>query len=164
MNDNIRARKLLKAVCAAIIAAVLTISMWPVVRISVGKDVWITQNFKKAEQPVRINFIHSVQKTPVEENLIARPGYDFILKSTKYQFFGVGLPFLESDGAVFVKDGDYFVMDGMGRRFKKIDLRTGVGTKLVVTVGDTEHRMYEKFPPGTKIHLSCMPLIEAYLL
>ena len=57
--------------------------------------------------PVSISFIHSVQKTPVQENLVARAdGSGFELISTKYQSFGVGLPFLESEGE-FREEGDY---------------------------------------------------------
>ena len=54
-------------------------------------------------QAFTIRFIHSVQKTPVEENLVvdasARNGAGaFRLLSTRYQAFGGGLPFLEGEG------------------------------------------------------------------
>ena len=46
----------------------------------------------KENLPLTINFIHSVQKTPVIEELEFQSG-EFILKRTKYKSQGVGLPF-----------------------------------------------------------------------
>ncbi len=99
--------------------------------------------------PLVINFIHSVQKTPVIEEL-EFDGENFILLRTKYKSQGVGLPFMESDGK-FYRDGDWFIMDDMNRRFKNLQLRTGVGTNLTVTLNGQEFKLYEKFPAGTKI-------------
>ena len=99
--------------------------------------------------PLVINFIHSVQKTPVIEEL-EFDGENFILLRTKYKSQGVGLPFMESDGK-FYRDGDWFIMDDMNRQFKNLQLRTGVGTKLTVTLNGQEFKLYEKFPAGTKI-------------
>ncbi len=107
--------------------------------------------------PISIHFIHSVQKTPVEENLIINEknnGFD--LKSTVYQSFGVGLPFLESDG-FFRQEGDYFILDNMDRHFQVVDLRTGVGTKLTLDVADKHLELYRYFSPGTKIRLEIKP-------
>ena len=99
--------------------------------------------------PLVINFIHSVQKTPVVEEL-EFDGDNFILRRTKYKSQGVGLPFMESDGN-FYRDGDWFIMDDMNRHFKNLQLRTGVGTNLIVTLNGQEFKLYEKFPAGTKI-------------
>lgn len=99
--------------------------------------------------PLVINFIHSVQKTPVIEEL-KFDGENFILLRTKYKSQGVGLPFMESDGK-FYRDSDWFIMDDMNRRFKNLQLRTGVGTNLTVTLNGQEFKLYEKFPAGTKI-------------
>ena len=99
--------------------------------------------------PLVINFIHSVQKTPVIEEL-EFDGENFILLRTKYKSQGVGLPFMESDGK-FYRDGDWFIMDNMNRQFKNLQLRTGVGTNLTVTLNGQEFKLYEKLPAGTKI-------------
>lgn len=97
-----------------------------------------------------ISFIHSVQKTPVIEEL-EFDGDKFILLRTKYKSQGVGLPFMESDG-IFREEGDWFVMDDMNRPIKNLQLRTGVGTELTVTLDGQEFKLYEKFPAGTKIN------------
>ena len=99
--------------------------------------------------PVTINFMHSVQKTPVIEELELRNG-EFVLLRTKYKSQGVGLPFDASDGK-FYRDGAWFIMDNMNRHFKKLELRTGKGTQLKITLNGREFDLYKKFPPGTKI-------------
>ena len=99
--------------------------------------------------PLTINFIHSVQKTPVVEELEYRDS-EFVLLRTKYKSQGVGLPFDAADGK-FYRDGDWFIMDNMNRRFKNLELRTGKGTQLKIILNGREYELYKKFPVGTKI-------------
>lgn len=107
-----------------------------------------------AGMPVVIRFIHSVQKTPVEENLrVDEDVSGFVLDSTRYQSFGVGLPFLASEGE-FRAEGDHFVLGGMERRFPRLSLRTGVGTELTLVLDGTEERLFEKLPPGSRVDLA----------
>lgn len=103
----------------------------------------------KENFPLTINFIHSVQKTPVIEELEFKNG-EFILLRTKYKSQGVGLPFDAADGKFF-RDGEFFVVDEMNRRFEKLELRTGKGTQLKIFLNGREFKLYEKFPLGTKI-------------
>ena len=103
----------------------------------------------KESFPLTINFIHSVQKTPVIEELEFQSG-EFILLRTKYKSQGVGLPFDISDGK-FYRDGEFFIVDEMNRRFKNLELRTGKGTRLKIILDGREYELYKKFPPGTKI-------------
>lgn len=99
--------------------------------------------------PLTIEFIHSVQKTPVIEELEFRGGEFFLLR-TKYKSQGVGLPFDAADGK-FYRDGEWFIVDEMNRRFKNLELRTGKGTRLKIFLNGREFNLYEKFPLGTKI-------------
>lgn len=99
--------------------------------------------------PLTIEFMHSVQKTPVIEELVYHDG-EFVLLRTRYKSFGVGLPFDAGDGN-FRREGDWFIMDDMNRRFKNLELRTGKGTRLKITVDGREYELYKKFPLGTKI-------------
>ena len=99
--------------------------------------------------PLTINFTHSVQKTPVIEEL-EFDGENFILLRTKYKSHGVGLPFMESDGD-FREENGIFIMDNMNRPIKNLELRTGVGTELTITLDGQEFKLYEKFPAGTLI-------------
>lgn len=102
-------------------------------------------------------FIHSVQKTPVEEYFSvndARNG--FILQKTRYQSFGVGLPFLETDGE-FRREGDTFVMDGMDRRMKEIQFRPGVSTELTLFFAGETIPLYERIPLGSLVTITIVP-------
>ena len=99
--------------------------------------------------PLTVEFLHSVQKTPVVEELAFSDG-EFVLRRTKYQSQGVGLPFDASDGD-FRHEGDMFIMDDMNRRFKNVEFRTGKGTRFTLTVDGRKFELYKKFPVGTKI-------------
>ena len=98
--------------------------------------------------PLTVEFVHSVQKTPVIEELDFSG--EFVLRRTKYQSQGVGLPFDESDGN-FRREGVWFIMDDMNRRFSELEFRTGKGTRLTLTVDGRKFELYKKFPVGTKI-------------
>ncbi|MBR4903809.1 MAG: DUF1850 domain-containing protein [Selenomonadaceae bacterium] len=99
--------------------------------------------------PLTIKFTHSVQKTPVIEELQFRNG-EFVLLRTKYKSQGVGLPFDAGDGK-FYRDGEWFIFDDMNRHFKNLELRTGKGTRLKITLNGREYELYKIFPLGTKI-------------
>ena len=103
----------------------------------------------KKNLPLKINFVHSVQKTPVIEELNF-DGDNFILLRTIYKSHGVGLPFLESDGNFCEEDGK-FIFDNMNRKIKNLELRTGKGTKLSVELDNQLFELYKIFPAGTKI-------------
>ena len=98
--------------------------------------------------PITIKFVHSVQKTPVIEELVLKNG-EFLLTRTKYQSQGVGLPFDISDGS-FYRDNDWFIFD-MNRKFQLLELRTGKGTQLTLSIGNNSYELYKIFPVGTKI-------------
>ena len=98
--------------------------------------------------PLTINFIHSVQKTPVIEELEFKNG-EFVLVRTKYKSQGVGLPFDAGD-ETFHRDGEWFIFD-MNRHFKDLELRTGKGTKLTIILDGKTYELYKNFPLGTKI-------------
>ena len=98
--------------------------------------------------PLTIKFTHSVQKTPVIEELEYRNG-EFVLIRTKYKSQGVGLPFDAGDGT-FYRDGEWFIFD-MNRHFKDLELRTGKGTNLTIILGSRTYELYKKLPLGTKI-------------
>lgn len=133
---------------------------WVVVRSGSG---WIYDRPSEPKLAVTIHFIHSVQKTPIWEYLVVDDRQQgFTLTSTKYQSFGVGLPFLEGDG-VFRKEGNFFIMDHMDRHFKTLPLRTGVGTKLSVTIGERELDVYEWLPVGSEVDITVGPLYAALL-
>ena len=139
-------KKILLAVVASAILFALTTSP----KIFVGTEHQAVIVVDAAQGlPITIEFMHSVQKTPVIEELEYRDG-EFVLLRTRYKSLGVGLPFDAADGN-FRREGDWFIMDDMNRRFKDLQLRTGKGTRLTVTVDGRRFELYKKFPRGTKI-------------
>ena len=113
------------------------------------------------EVPFTIHFIHSVQKTPVEEFLTAHADGHFHLMGTRYQSHGVGLPFLPEEGS-FRQEGEFFVLD-MDRDYTELSLRTGIVTELTITAGDQTVPAYEMYPVGTRIDLVVAPLYTYFL-
>jgi len=114
--------------------------------------------------PLSIRFIHSVQKTPVEEYLAvdeARQG--FLLTATKYQSFGVGLPFDAAEGE-FHQEGDYYWLRGQEREFPYLELRVGVGTELSMNLGGRSFPLYEQYAPGTLVTVELMPLWKGLVM
>ena len=112
-------------------------------------------------QQFSLRFIHSVQKTPVREDLVVEPD-GFRLLRTEYQSFGVGLPFLETEGD-FRQEGNVYVMDHMDRRFPELSLRTGVGTQLTLYLNGKEYKLYAMFPPGTRIDVRVEPVYRKWI-
>ena len=139
-------KKLLFAVLALILLTLTTHQ--PKISLCTDSTTVFVADYQE-NLPVTINFMHSVQKTPVIEELELRNG-EFVLLRTKYKSQGVGLPFDASDGK-FYRDGEWFIMDNMNRHFKSLELRTGKGTQLKITLDGREFDLYKKFPPGTKI-------------
>lgn len=66
-------------------------------------------------------YIHSVQKTPVQEHFTAAPDNQLLLTSTTYQSFGVGLPFVPGEGKIHHIDGKYILTD-LNRKFDIINI------------------------------------------
>jgi len=139
-------KKFLLAAVAIVILFALTTS--PKIFIGTERQAVAVVDAKEG-LPLTIEFMHSVQKTPVIEELVFDAG-EFVLLRTRYKSLGVGLPFDASDGN-FRREGDWFIMDDMNRRFKNLELRTGKGTRLKITVDGREYELYKKFPRGTKI-------------
>ena len=149
------------ALCAAVLLVAFDILSAPALFLQAdGKKIVLARQIRD-EVPFTIHFIHSVQKTPVEEFLTAHADGHFHLAGTRYQSHGVGLPFLPEEGS-FRQEGDYFVLD-MERDYKELSLRTGVGTELTITAGERTIPVYEMYPVGTRIDLVVAPLYTYFL-
>ena len=140
----------MKKILFAVIVSAVLFALTTSPKIFVGTENKTVAVVDAAEDlPITIEFMHSVQKTPVIEELTFHAG-EFVLLRTRYKSLGVGLPFDAGDGN-FRREGDWFIMDDMNRRFKNLELRTGKGTRLKITVNGHEYELYKKFPLGTKI-------------
>ena len=140
----------MKKILCALVALMILFAITSTPKIFIGTESRTVAVVDAAEGlPLTIEFRHSVQKTPVVEELRFGAG-EFVLLRTRYKSQGVGLPFDAADGN-FQRDGEWFVMDNMNRRLKNLELRTGKGTRLKITLDGREFDLYKKFPLGTRI-------------
>ena len=149
------------ALAVAVFLVAFDILSAPALFLRAGDDMIVLVRQIRDEVPVTIHFIHSVQKTPVEEFLTAHTDGHFHLAGTRYQSHGVGLPFLPEEGT-FRQEGEYFVLD-MDRDYSALSLRTGVGTELTIEAGGARIPVYEMYPVGTRIDLVVAPLYTYFL-
>ena len=154
-------RAYLIALCAAVVLVAFDILSAPALFLQADEQKTILVRQIRDEVPLTIHFIHSVQKTPVEEFLTAHADGHFHLAGTRYQSHGVGLPFLPEEGN-FRREGDYFVLD-MERDYQELSLRTGVGTELTIAAGEQIIPAYEMYPVGTRIDLVVAPLYTYFI-
>ncbi|WP_314665496.1 DUF1850 domain-containing protein [uncultured Selenomonas sp.] len=154
-------RAYLIALAAAVLLVAFDILSAPALFLQVDGQKTILVRQIRDEVPLTIHFIHSVQKTPVEEFLTAHADGHFHLTGTRYQSHGVGLPFLPEEGN-FRREGDYFVLD-MDRDYNELSLRTGVGTQLTIEADGARIPVYEMYPVGTRVDLVVAPLYTYFL-
>jgi len=142
------------------------ISIWYATRpilLLEGNNQIILSKETEAGEKFSTYFIHSVQKTPVEEFFIVNDECNgIILKSTRYHSFGVGLPFLASDGD-FRREGNYFIMDNLNRQIKTLDLRTGVNSELSIIIDNETIKLYEIMPLGSFFRVSIIPRYKIWI-
>lgn len=144
------------ALAAAVFLVAFDILRAPVLFLKAEGETRILVRQIQDGTPLTIHFIHSVQKTPVEEFLTAYADGHFHLTGTRYQSHGVGLPFLPEEG-LFHQEGTYFVL-AMDRDYEELSLRTGVGTELTIEAGGECIPVYEMYPVGTRVDLVIAPL------
>ncbi len=125
-------------------------------------DGFIIRQEVEAGTPVTLAYRHSVQKTMIYEYLVVNETEDgLVLKSTKYQSMGVGLPFSKEDGE-FRQEGEWFIMDKMNRKYPELSVRNGVTNEEHIIVGDTDYSLTELMPLEKELHLYVAPLWKAY--
>lgn len=106
---------------------------------------------------LKISYIHSVQKTPIEEYLKIERSGKIRLYETHYQSFGVGLPFLEEEGE-FHQEGNIFVLK-MNREFKDLALGVGKDTELTLEIDDTVLPLYKMIKAGQRVTIAVRPYL-----
>lgn len=118
----------------------------------------------EAGTPVTLTYHHSVQKTMIYEYLEVNKITDgFVLKSTKYQSMGVGLPFSADEGHFREEDG-WFILDDINRNFPELSLRNGVTNHGTLTIGDTDYDLDSMVPLGKELKLYVAPLYKGWYM
>ena len=149
-------RPYLAAITAAFLLIALDVLSAPALFMRADGHIMVLKAQIREAEPLTIHFVHSVQKTPVEEFLTVHTDGHFHLTGTRYQSHGVGLPFLPEEGT-FRQEGAYFILT-MDRDYPALSLRTGVGTNLTIEADGHTLPVYEMYPPGTQIDLFIAPL------
>lgn len=125
-------------------------------------DGFLIRQEVESGTPITLSYRHSVQKTTVYEYLAVNETEDgLILKSTKYQSFGVGLPFSKEEGD-FHQDGEWFVLENMNRKYPSLSIRNGVTNEEHITVGDVDYDLKALMPIEKELHLYVAPLWKGY--
>lgn len=115
-----------------------------------------------AGSSLTLKYRHSVERTIVEENLVVNEAADgLILKSTRYQTYGWGLPFLAAEGK-FHRDGDWFVLDDVDRPFPTLSIRSGVVNNETVSIDGREYFLPDLMPLGSEFHMYVCPLYQGF--
>lgn len=133
-----------------------------VVGIQQENDMLIIPMLK--EKAFSLNYVHSVQKTPVQENFILAPEDNtLILTSTEFQSLGVGLPFLEEEGH-FVNTEGLFVITEINRPFAVINLAFMPLAQQSLNYNNIRYEFKDYFEPGTLIRIEVKDLSPAQLI
>lgn len=103
-----------------------------------------------------LRYTHSVQKTTVDECFRMNTADDtFLMYRTLYSSFGVGLPFLATDGRPKLTDDGRMCLDiAKPRVFPVVNLWTGIEAKVVLITGDKTIPLYELYPTGTLVSIN----------
>ena len=126
------------------------------------EDGFIIRREVEAGTPVTLVFRHSVQKTMIYEYLVVNDSEDgLVLKSTKYQSMGVGLPFSKEEGE-FRREGEWFILDKIDRKYPDLSIRNGVTNDERVIVGGHEYVLSDLMPLGKELHIYVAPLWKGY--
>ena len=108
-----------------------------------------------------IEFMHSVQKTPVQEYFIVRGKNDLLLEKTIYQSMGVGLPFMASEGKLKTTGDGHFVLE-MHREYQTLKLRTGLEACPKIYFGGNVLPIYNLYEPGTLVEIKVVKRFETW--
>lgn len=112
-------------------------------------------------------YIHSVQKTLVQEHFTALPDNHLLLSSTTYQSFGVGLPFIPEEGKLQHINGKY-LLSGLNRNFYKINIGFMDLARQGLSYNGRHFAFQDYFISGTKLVLevkdyTILELLRVYI-
>ncbi|WP_003542662.1 DUF1850 domain-containing protein [Desulfotomaculum nigrificans] len=110
-----------------------------------------------------LEYIHSVLKTPVRENFVLAPGNQLQLTSTTFKAYGVGTPYLPSEGKLENHHGE-FVLTGLKRRFKEINLGFVPLNKQVLVYRGKKYPFSSYFKADSLVKIQVKPCTVAKII
>jgi len=144
---------------------VIPLFFFPVPTLVVGQqnkaDVLIIPLFK--DKTFSYFYIHSVQKTPVQEYFSAAPDNTLILTSTEFKSLGVGLPFLADEGTFKNQQGTFLITD-INRKFPQINIGIIPLAQQALIYKNQFIYFNDYFSPGAMISIRLKTYSPAHLI
>ncbi len=111
------------------------------------------------EKAFTVEYLHSVNKTPVQEHFVPAPDHKILLTGTEFRSLGVGTPFLPEEGQL-VNDQGVYRLSGMKRSFQKISYVPLAFTRHTLLAEGKKYYFSDYFADG---HIAVVKL-EQYTL
>lgn len=100
-----------------------------------------------------IEFVHSVERTPVREIFRIEQDRKIYLVETQYESFGAGLPTMPDEGEELVLEGEKIRITGMRRKLEPFLIAVSPVPGHVLTVGGEEIVLTSLAEPGTCLRI-----------
>lgn len=110
-----------------------------------------------------VEYVHSVQKSPVQEHFVVVAENQIKLTSTTYQSLGVGLPFLPSEGQLVNNQGT-FELTGLNRVFREIRLAVMPVSYQGLVYNNHRYLLNNYFLSGSLVEISVQSYSPGYLV
>ncbi|PRX17805.1 hypothetical protein BX659_1488 [Orenia metallireducens] len=98
-----------------------------------------------------IEYLHSVERTPVWEYFEVKKG-EIFLTGTLYESYGAGLPFLKKNN--YIVANDKFEIKDINKKLDNIPLRVSDYAKHKLIYGDEEYKLYDITQPQNLVVIS----------
>jgi hypothetical protein len=100
-----------------------------------------------------IEFVHSVERTPVKEVFRIEQDHNIYLVETEYESFGAGLPTMPYEGEESVLEGGKIRITGMRRKIEPFLVAVSPVPGHVLAVGGEETALASLAEPGTGLRI-----------
>lgn len=100
-----------------------------------------------------VTYIHSVNKSPVEDVFEIMPDYGILLRKTVFSSFGAGIPFELEQGQMLVRKNDSIEIANIDRRIDPYLLKVGTVANHTLWVKGREIRLDSLTKPKNTVRL-----------
>lgn len=108
----------------------------------------------KVGEQFEVNFVHSVEQTPVREVFEVRRDLSIYLVETAYESFGAGLPTEPDEGAKFVVEGGKTRITGLDRRIGELLVGVSPVPGHVLKIREETMVLADLAEPGTGLRIT----------
>lgn len=105
--------------------------------------------------------IHSVEKSPWEDNFLVRGAGDLLLITSKFESLGWGYPYSEADGKFSIDKDNKFIMT-LNRKFVKINTCVAIQAMPKVIYNNIQLDLCQEFGDGALVEIAVMPRYQLY--